>query len=747
MINSTFFRCVILIFCCHLVANADNTASQPNIVFIMVDDLGYSDISCFGSEMATPNIDKLAEGGARFNHFYASPMCVTTRVAFLSGIEFKAAGNSNFPKGLCVAQLLREAGYATSWAGKNHGLEKMVVGNAATDYGFDHFFGFGGGQINSFTGAGNVKWQYDGTIFPNTDLPSDFYATEAFTDYAMQFMKEAIDDDKPFFSFVAYNAPHTPLNAPEHNVRKYYDPTNGVNAFSKGWNVLRQERFDRMKTMGILDDSYSLSDLGVEVPLWDLLPQTSSNSWDLQKNFECLSRSAYAGMVDNVDENVGRIMSFLEDPNNDGDKSDSELDNTLIVFVSDNGGCYAGSYTSRAALPWSRTNGNFTNNYGWGSLSNTPFRYYKHASHEGALRTPLIVHWPEGIQLPKNSINDEMLRVWDFYPTLLEAAGTNYDTPRSGLKPVMGKSFMPLLNGEEFEEDNYFVSAYNRTRGLIRDNYKITSYWDSPYELYDLSTDPTECIDLSASEPDLYAELIQEWKHYATTHGFVNDNAWNMPVGTTTRGWGYDFKHSCLESTVPDYMCGDAAVDAKLSLTFTGLISFSGTTGKKIRLQKYGDPTIIWSADPELGHACQGKKTLVFDDFPVLEPNTHYYITWDAGFVKYFNSNNALTSIPAVRESAYAYRFRTAAAAGVESAGAKSEDIAIIYPNPSSSQVTIKSLSTSQVQCYDSNARKMLDWTTASTLHHIDVSLWQAGEYFFKVKKDNKVCSLSLLVK
>lgn len=716
-------------------------AQQPNIVVIMADDLGYSDLSCYGSEMSTPNIDKLADGGLRFSRFYASPMCVTTRVAFLSGIEYRAAGNSNFPKGYSLAYLLRNAGYATSWVGKNHGLEKLRIGNANTDYGFDHFYGFAGGQINSFTGAGNVKWQDDGTIFSNQELPQDFYATDAFTDHAITYMEEAIEKEQPFFSFVAYNAPHTPLNAPERNVKKYYDPANGINAFKEGWDGLREKRMKRLKEIGLVDESVTLSPLGVEVPRWDALPQSSSNAWDLQQNFECLARAAYAGMVDNMDENIGRIITFLEDPNKDGNKADSQLDNTLIIFVSDNGGCYAGVYNGRNSLPWSRTS-NFTNNYGWGALSNTPFRYYKHASHEGALRTPLVVHWPKGIKQTPNSIQHEMVRIWDLYPTILEVAGTNYDTPRSGLKPIMGQSLLPLLKKETFEEENYFVSAYNRTRGVVKDNYKLCSYWDSPYELYDLLADPTETNNLADEKPVIYKELIEEWTNYTRVHGFVNDAAWNMPVGTQTRGWGYDFLHSAIVQSVPECMADNVNVNTKLSLTFSGVVSFSGTSGKRIRLQKYGDPRIIWSADPEANSPNQGKRTITFEDFPSLEPGAHYYITWDAGFAKYKNATGTLVAIPPVRESAYAFRFRTANPNALPAVSPLMT--AKVYPNPSNHTVTIDLPSPSAIMVYDMNGKTCATSVVPNVRHRIDVSQWQPGTYFVSAQLNEftQVCKM-----
>lgn len=638
--------------------SSNGKAAQPNIVFIMADDMGYSDLSCYGGEIKTPHIDKLAFQGVRFSRYYTSPMCITSRIAFLSGMEYMAAGGEGMPNGVPLAKRLRKAGYATHLVGKNHGLKNLRIGNPETDYGFDHFYGFSGGQMNSFTGAGHVEWQLDGNIFPNTDLPQDFYSTNYFTNYAIKFMGEAIEKDKPFFSFVAYNAPHTPLDAPERNVRKYYDPAKGINIYKEGWEKLRVKRLERLKAIGLLDSSVQLSSAGVEIPDWELLPDTAYNEWEMQKEFECLSRSAYAGMVDNIDENVGRIVEFLNDPNEDGNTDDSKLDNTIIIFVSDNGGCYAGLHTKRNALPWSKTNGGFTTNYGWGTLSNTPFRYYKHASHEGAIRSPFIIHWPSGLKLKPGSINNTMLRIWDFYPTFLELAESEYPTQNADLKPLMGKSFVPLIKNEPFEADTYFMSVYFRSRGIIKDGWKMVNYYDGPLELYNLKADPTEKNDLVKAEPERLAKFKDEWNSYSKLHGFDKNQEYNRHIGDIKRGWGYDFLPKGVLKTSPICMSSNVDPNTKLSITFDGVISFSDTQGREIRLQKYGDPRILWSADPDEKSEFQGKSNIIFNNFPQLEPNSHYYITWDEGWVK-FKSGNHYRRIGPSQESAYAFRFKT----------------------------------------------------------------------------------------
>ncbi|WP_088323855.1 sulfatase-like hydrolase/transferase [Polaribacter tangerinus] len=631
---------------------------KPNIILIVADDLGYSDVSSFGGEIPTPNIDNLAENGTRFTKFYVSPMCVTSRVAIIAGLEFQAAGRNNFPKGESIAKLMRAEGYTTNLVGKNHGMDKLKIGTE-NDFGFDHFYGFTGGQINSFTGKGNAKWQDDGKIFSHIELPKDFYATKNFTDYAIKYMVEAIKKDKPFFSMISYNAPHSPLDAPEKNVRKFYDPENGVNVYKKGWNKLREERLERMIKMGIVAKDTKLPKLGVEIPDWDLLPETSNKHWEIQKNFEALSRSAYAGMVDNMDENIGRITAFLKDPNNDGNTKDSQLENTLIIFISDNGGCYAGLHTNRKALPWSEQNrgAGFTTNYGWAALSNTPFTSYKHGSKEGAIRSPMIMHWPKGLKLKKNSINKKMIRIWDLYPTFLELSGAKYSNEK---KELQGKSILPLIKNEKFEEEKFFVSTFYRSKGIIKGDWKLVSFYDSPFELYNLKNDPTETENIRAKHQFKYKELLKAWNNYTQKHGFANNKQWNMPTGNKKRGFGFDRVKNMMVKASPEFMEDNVSINQKLSFTFQGEISFVNTKGRKIRLQKYGCSEIIWSNDLDTNSNYEGKNEIVFKDFPILEPNTHYYITWDAGWVK-IKQNGKLRPIQAVKESAYAYRFRTSA--------------------------------------------------------------------------------------
>ncbi|MGJ8697383.1 MAG: arylsulfatase [Verrucomicrobiaceae bacterium] len=653
------------LFATFLMGAGPLLATQPNIVFLFVDDMGYSDIGCYGGEIETPHIDSLADGGLRLTNFHVTPMCVTSRASLLAGMEYSAAGYSNISKGVSFAHLLRDAGYHTSLAGKSHAISNISTGNANTDYGFERFFGFRGGATDNFSGDGT--WRLDDQDF--TGFGPDFYATDAITDYAIDFIDEAVTLNKPFFTWVCYNAPHGKLQAPEAEVRKYYD--NGV--YDAGWDQLRKDRLARQKAMGIVPAEMPLADYGVEVPKWDSLPETSSDAWALQKDFETLCMSAYAAMMDKVDQNVGRLIAHLEDPDGNPATDDSVLDDTLIIFCSDNGGAYAGQYTDRNALPWDRaSNANFNTNYGWGALQNTPFRSYKHSGYNGGIRSPFVAHWPDGITLPGGSILHQTSNLWDFYPTFLELAGASYPSSYGGkvTKPLMGESIVPLFtDASSGAGSDFFISHYEtRSKALMDDGWKAVRYTDGPWELYDQVNDPAEIRNLAGKHPGRLSGLVSQWEaHFAANPppGSANPggSVWNLPAGTKHRGWGYDRIMDGLVGSTPEYMASGVPLDTKLSFEFAGAVDFNGTAGLKIRLQRYGDPAILWESDPDASHVAQGTTSMVFQDFPPLQPDTHYSITWDQGWAKY-DDNGTSRVVRWVREAAFAFRFKTASAYG-----------------------------------------------------------------------------------
>lgn len=651
-------------------AFAPVVSAQPNIIVIMVDDMGYSDLGCYGGEIDTPQLDSLAAGGLRFQNFRVTPMCVTSRISMMSGMDYHRAGRGNMPNALSFAHLLRDAGYQTSWTGKNHGLTTLTIGDPVTDFGFDNFYGFEGGATNNFQGDANWVENNVSLNYP-ASVPGDFYSTTYITTKAIEYMDQAVDDEEPFFSFVAYNAPHGPLQAPKVDIDKYLN----AGTYAAGWDQLRVERYNRMKLLGIIDNSFVLPNHGVEVNAWANMPETGSHDWELNKTFEELSMATYAAMIDQIDQNVGRIVDYLKDPNGDEDLSDSILEDTLILFLADNGGVYAGAFKSHDSEPWeigtAGTNTGINTGFGWGMLMNTPFRYYKHSSHAGGIRSPLIAHWPSGIASGlNNSILPQSANIWDLYPTLLDIAGagpypTSYDPDNNpstlnSLTPesLQGESLAPIFtNANSVAGSNTFITTYQRSGGYYENGWKITHYADGPWELYDTINDPTERFDLRAVYPSKYQDLIQKWDLFRVSHP-LPVTGWATPnQANAHRGWGFDQIRPGMLATDPEYMASGVPIDTDLTFTIDGIVDFNGSAGLFIRLQKFGSSDIIWEADPLPSHPSQGTSTITFTDLPTLEPDTHYYITWDNGWFEYDGTN-----ISQVNEAAFAYRFKTASA-------------------------------------------------------------------------------------
>jgi arylsulfatase len=310
--------------------------------------------------------------------------------------------------------------------------------------------------------------------------------------------------------------------------------------------------------------------------------------------------------------------------------------------------------------PWLRDTSGLHMNYGWSLLSNTPFRYYKHSSHEGALRSPLIVHWPVGVTRQRGAVLHQSCNVWDLYPTFLELAKTAYPNSYDGrpVLPLMGKSLLPALNGSApAAGSEMFISSYARSQGLVAGDWKIVRYADSPWELYRISEDPVEQHDLRKTNPEQFSRLLKQWNAHFKQHPMAEP--WELHENPQLRGFGHDRRERFrLTVSTPEFMEDNVATDTKLTLKFDGPLDFSNSEGRFIRLQKYGSFEILWQADPDPSNAAQGRTEIRFDDCPRLEPGTHYYITWDAGWAR-IRSGNATTTLSALQETAEAFRFRT----------------------------------------------------------------------------------------
>jgi arylsulfatase len=503
-------------------SNKKQVPEKPNIILIMADDMGFSDIGCYGGEIQTPNIDRLAEGGLRFTQFYNNSICVPTRASLLTGLYSQQVGvYANSPKVMenCVTlgEVLREAGYRTLMTGKWHAQEIPV------DRGFDHYYGLTDGCCNFFNpgpkrpGEGEPgrkpfprewphwrQWAIEDQVFlPYKPESPDFYTTDAFTDYAINYLEKYEDEDKPFFLYLAYTAPHYPLHAWPEDIAKYQGK------YMNGWDKLREERYQRMRDMGLIDDTWPMSPRDLNVASWDDIE--NKEEWDLKM-------AVYAAMIDRMDQNIGRVLAKVNEM--------GEEDNTLIIFLSDNGGC-AGEANYTPDIAPGPVESYRSVDPPWANASNTPFKKYKAWDYEGGIHTPMIAYWPSVIREGGN-ITDQVGHIIDIMATYVDISGGEYPTEYNGRKilPLEGKSLLPILQGKEREghESLYWQIQNRRHRAIRNGNWKMVAQSsEHAWELYDLSIDRTELNNLAEQHPDLVRELAEKWKSWAKRCGIPVD--------------------------------------------------------------------------------------------------------------------------------------------------------------------------------------------------------------------------------
>jgi len=499
----------------------------PNIILIMADDMGYSDIGCFGSEISTPNIDALAKKGVRFTHFYNNAVCMPTRASLLTGLyphQVGAGDSARLAKtgNVTIAEALREAGYCTLMSGKWHnGAEP---GEMPVHRGFDRYWGLLSGSSNYFnpglprTGEpepahkrpGDMRaWgEDDRIIYPYTPDDPDFYATDAFTDRAVGFLDRYGRDKRPFFLYLAYTAPHFPIQSWPEDIEKYRG------RYMIGWDRVREERFERMAEMGIVDRRWGLSVRDPISPAWSDVPD--KEAWDLKM-------AVYAAMIDRMDQGIGRVMRKLREIGRE--------DDTLVVFLSDNGGC--GEHIDRTPdVPPGPVNSYKTVGAPWANASNSPFRRFKVFDHEGGISTPLVACWPGTIS--GGRMCHDVGHVIDFMPTFLELAGAGYPAERSGqlVLPMEGRSLVPALKGEQMGERGPLFWEFRGCRALRMGHWKIVtqgperSHVNIPvepgceaWELYDTSADRCELNDLSREMPEKTREMADLWEKWRARVG------------------------------------------------------------------------------------------------------------------------------------------------------------------------------------------------------------------------------------
>ncbi len=503
----------ILSVCLLAFALSTNGAERPNIIVILVDDMGFSDIGCYGGEMPTPNIDRLAKNGLRFTQFYNTGRCCPTRASLLTGLyshqagigrmvdDQKLPGYRGFLSDRCVTlgEALKAAGYFTAVSGKwhvGHSEESMWP----LQRGFDRFYGTteGGGFYFKVKAGRTIREGNELLYSQDKQPPAEWYTTDAWTDHGIKFVNEALDEKKPFFLYLAHNAPHFPLQAPEAEIAKHRGK------FKAGWDKLRAERYERMVRSGIVESTWALSPRPDNIKPWDKLTAEEQDRFDHMM-------AVYAAVMEKLDSNIGRLVDAL--------KKRKVLDNTLILFLSDNGGTAEGGPNGRSNGPGAMGSADSDVYYGpgWATLSNTPYRRYKIQNHEGGISTPLIAHWPAQIK-DTGALRHQVGHVIDLMPTCLEAAGAKYPTEFKGkpIQPMEGKSLLPAFKNQDLERSALYWEHFGNAAVRAGDWKLVRLGKDGPWELYDLRTDRTELKDLAADKPAKAKELAAMWEAWAS---------------------------------------------------------------------------------------------------------------------------------------------------------------------------------------------------------------------------------------
>ncbi len=511
-------------------AVAETSATKPNILLMVADDLGYSDLGCYGGEIDSPNLNQLAAGGMRLTRFYNTGRCCPSRASILTGQYPHRVGLGHMTQdigrpgyrgkvsddAITIAQLLAASNYRSFIAGKWH------LGTPdPTQHGFEEFYGT----------LVSAKRFFDPTHFvrlPENRLcrvyePNAFYGTDAVTDHALDFLKLAEQTpDRPWFLYLAYNAPHFPLQAKKTDIAKY------AGRYHVGWDAIRQTRLQRMKTLRIVPETTVLTPRS---PYWDYGEVNSgvNPAWESigeDRKLDLARRMAiYAAMVDSMDQNIGRVVGHL--------RVSGDFDNTLIIFLSDNGACAEWD-------PWGFDISSSPNNIlhrgdeiesmgepdtfhsagsGWANASNTPWRLYKHFNHEGGINSPCIFHWSGHIP-QAGRLDHTPTHLIDLLPTIADASSTEY----KGSIDLPGRSLVPLLSGMEIAPRDaasqdaalrYLYFEHEGNRAVTGDRWKIVASKDRPWELYDMTADRTELNNLADQDPQRVETLSRLWDQWA----------------------------------------------------------------------------------------------------------------------------------------------------------------------------------------------------------------------------------------
>ncbi|MCL2305846.1 MAG: sulfatase-like hydrolase/transferase [Planctomycetaceae bacterium] len=556
--------------------------TRPNIIVILTDDMGYSDLGCYGGEIQTPTLDNLAAGGIRFTQFYNTARCCPTRASLLTGLHPHQAGIGHMtddrklpgftgdllPSCVTIAEALKTSGYATYALGKWHvtkfSTDSDKRDNWPTRRGFDHYYGLISGATNYFEPATLLR--NETPISPMNDpqyKPDEYYLTTAISDNAVRYLNEHARSktEKPFFMYVAFTAAHWPMQARPQDIAKY------EGRYDQGYDPIRQARFERMRSMGLLD------------PRWELTPKT--NEWDRVQNkaWESKCMEVFAAMVDSMDQGVGSIVSAL--------KENGQYEDTVIFYLQDNGACAEGvgrqsrqDYPERVDKPVyepyppekilhrreedRRTRDGFpvitgekvmpgprdtfiAYGQGWANVSNTPFREFKHWIHEGGISTPLIVHAPSLIsESMKGRFYNEYGQLVDIMATCLDLAGAGYPENRDGVSvtPLQGTSLKPALTGKTLDRKKPLFWEHEGNRAIRDGKWKLVAKGPSaPWELYDMEVDRSEMNNVAGDHPEIAGKMVSQWENWAN-----KSNVFPWPWGKYQR----KFRTKIDENVEPD---------------------------------------------------------------------------------------------------------------------------------------------------------------------------------------------------
>lgn len=510
-------KCLIVVLVCciySVLMSGQELSNTPNIVILFADDLGYSDLGCYGGEIETPNLDKLASEGIRFTQFMNCTKCAASRASLLTGqypIEIGCNGEpTQMINSITIAEVLKQANYRTLMTGKWHAKENPVK------RGFDRYYGCPKGGSNYFEPSKSQRFMDDTVLHNpiNAENKDAFYTTDVYTDKAIDYLEEYKEDSKPFLLYVAYNAPHFPLQAWPEDVAKYRGK------YMKGWDAIRTERFLRQQEMGIVKADWHLSERDENVEAWESFKR---------KDDADLTMATYAAMVDRMDQNIGRLLNKLDEI--------GASDNTLVLFLSDNGACAEGSMWDGVDK---RTNPALRNSQAklgieWANACNAPYRKFKRYMYNGGQLTPFIARWPNQIS-DKGSISHQRAHLVDIAPTLIELTKADYPKQQKWtveaegnlktewkIQTLSGKSMVPLLKGEPQNEPDYYLGYFQGGRMIMKGNWKLVSdgsdgtvqhLYDYPWELYNMDSDASELNDLSYKYPEKVEAMDKEFRNW-----------------------------------------------------------------------------------------------------------------------------------------------------------------------------------------------------------------------------------------